>query len=306
VIDLPLVTPRLVIDALVETDAVDVAGYRSDPDVARYQGWSAPYPVEQAAALAGTGQLALRLDGKLVGDAMVAPAEAAAHAAEMGVTLAPHAQGRGLATEAVTALVDAVFARGRIKAIAYVDARNEASLHLFDRVGFRREGHLHHSFVGPDGPVDEVLFGLTADVWRHPTGELIAELEPHPADIARLDHAIYEFNVGAVGVDDGTELAVFDRDELGRIAGGAAGVAWCGGAELWLLWVREDRRGTGLGRRLLAAFEEAARQRGARRVFVASHTFQAPGFYRRLGYEVAGRWEGWPAGHADVFLQKDL
>ncbi len=228
------------------------------------------------------------------------------HAVEIGITLAPAAQGRGLATEAVIALVDAVFAAGRRKVVAYVDVRNERSLALFDRLGFRREGLLHHSFKGPDGLIDEVLFGLTADVWRHPTDGPATELDPHPADIARLAEELTAFNTAAIGVHDGTEVAVFERDELGRIVGGAAGVAWAGGAELWLLWVREDHRGRGCGRRLLTAFEDAARARGARRVFLSSHTFQAPDFYRRLGYVETGTRDGWPAGHADVLLQKEL
>ena len=167
-IALPLVTSRLVIDPLVEADAPAVAGYRSDPVVARYQGWAVPYPVEQAAALAGSGQLAMRLGAALVGDAMVAPVDGASHAAELGITLAPGWQGQGLATEAATALVDAVFATGRVRVIAYVDTRNDASLRLFDRVGFRREGHLHLSFMSADGLIDEVLFAITADGWRRP------------------------------------------------------------------------------------------------------------------------------------------
>ena len=202
--------------------------------------------------------------------------------------------------------VDAVFAAGRQKVIAYADVRNGRSLALFDRLGFRREGLLHHSYRRRDGLIDEVLFGLTADIWRQPTDGSVVELDPHPADVARLVEELTAFNAAAVGAHDGTELAVFERDELARIAAGAAGVAWAGGAELWLLWVREDLRGAGRGRRLLTAFEDAARRRGAQRVFLSSHTFQAPDFYRRLGYVETGRRDGWPAGHGDVLLQKEL
>ena len=124
-----------------------------------------PYAVEQAAALAGSGQLALREEGEVVGDAMVETVAGSPHAVEIGVTLAPAAQGRGLATEAVVALVDAAFASGRARAIAYVDVRNEPSQRLFDRAGFRREGLLHHSYQSADGLVDEVLFAATADRW---------------------------------------------------------------------------------------------------------------------------------------------
>ena len=48
-----------------------------------------PYTVEQAAALAGSGQLALRAGGELVGDAMVATVAGSPHAVELGITLAP-------------------------------------------------------------------------------------------------------------------------------------------------------------------------------------------------------------------------
>jgi RimJ/RimL family protein N-acetyltransferase len=306
IIATPLTTARLVIDVLTAHDAPAVAAYRSDPGVARYQGWTAPYALEQAVALAGSGQLALRHDGALVGDAMVTGVAGSPHAVELGITLAPAAQGKGLAEEAVVGLVDAAFAGGMVKAIAYVDARNAPSLRLFDRVGFRREGFLHHSHQSSEGLVDEVLFGLTADRWRRPTGAPEVQLDPHPADVARVFAELYVADVAAVGVDDGHGLAVLDRDELGRLAGGAVGVAWAGGAELQGLWVRADRRGEGRGRRLVQTFEGAARAQGARRIFLTSFDFQAPGLYRRLGYEETGVREGWPAGHRDHCFQKDL
>jgi RimJ/RimL family protein N-acetyltransferase len=170
-IAMPVTTARLVIDLVTVDDAPAVAAYRGDPDVARFQGWAVPYTIEQAAALAGSGQLALREGGELVGDAMVAPVAGTPHAVEIGITLAPAAQGRGLATEAVVALVDAAFASGRARAIAHVDVHNESSQRLFDRAGFRREGLLHHSYQSVDGLVDEVLFAATADRWRQLTDE---------------------------------------------------------------------------------------------------------------------------------------
>ena len=58
-IDLPVRSARLVIDALTVDDASAVAAYRNDPEVARYQGWSLPYGVEQAAGLAAATSSAL-------------------------------------------------------------------------------------------------------------------------------------------------------------------------------------------------------------------------------------------------------
>jgi RimJ/RimL family protein N-acetyltransferase len=304
VIALPVVTRRLVIDRLRSEDAAAVVSYRSDPDTARFQGWTLPYSVGDAQRLATTGQLALRTGGVVAGDAMVEPVAGTSVEVELGITLAPAWRGEGLAREAVVALTDAVFAAGRTKVVAWVDVRNERSLCLFDRLGFRREGLVHHVEPGGEGTVDEVLFGLTTDVWRHPTTALTVELEPHPADVARLEAELYEFNAAAIGRSDGTELALFERDDLGRIAGGVAGVVWAGSAELRQLWVRADRRGSGLGRRLVTAFEDGARAHGAATVFVSSHSFQAPGLYEHLGYRTTGRWDGYPAGQSQVFLEK--
>ena len=167
----PLRTARLVIDHLAIADAAAVAAYRSEPSVARYQGWSAPFTVEQAERLAGTGQLALRRAGTLVGDAMVAVVDGAHDEVELGITLAPDAQGRGLASEAVAALAGAAFAAGCVKVVAYVDVRNDASLRLFDRVGFHRDALLAAGTASGDGTTEEVRFALTVAAWRRTTGD---------------------------------------------------------------------------------------------------------------------------------------
>jgi GNAT superfamily N-acetyltransferase len=81
-------------------------------------------------------------------------------------------------------------------------------------------------------------------------------------------------------------------------------LASCGYVDL--LWVREDERGSGLGARLLATAEAEIRRRGCDRVALSTHTFQAPGFYARLGYAECGRTPGYPHGHDDIHLVKQL
>jgi GNAT superfamily N-acetyltransferase len=96
-------------------------------------------------------------------------------------------------------------------------------------------------------------------------------------------------------------------EEDGELVAGACGWTWGQAAGIAMTWVREDRRGTGVGAQVLAAFEEEARRRGCTHVFVTSFTFQAPAFYQRLGYEEIFRWESVPTpGRDDVHMRKEL
>jgi RimJ/RimL family protein N-acetyltransferase len=63
--------------------------------------------------------------------------------AEIGITLAPTSQGKGVATEALTALVTELFERhGMHRVFAEADDRNLAVGRLLERLGFRSEARL--------------------------------------------------------------------------------------------------------------------------------------------------------------------
>jgi len=72
------------------------------------------------------------------------------------------------------------------------------------------------------------------------------------------------------------------------------------------LWVAEEYRGKGVGSALLQAAETNARDQGCTVAIVSSHSFQAPGFYTRLGYEQQASIGDHPVGHSSVFLAKRL
>jgi GNAT superfamily N-acetyltransferase len=130
--------------------------------------------------------------------------------------------------------------------------------------------------------------------------------EPGPDDLQFLDDQINEHNMVRTGRRDYRPVSVFLRDERGSMVAGLYGFTWAGWLEIKLVWVREDRRGQGLGRRMLAAAEVEARGRGCRHVWLDSYTFQAPAFYQHLGYEVFGSLADYPPPHDRVFLTKTL
>jgi GNAT superfamily N-acetyltransferase len=134
-------------------------------------------------------------------------------------------------------------------------------------------------------------------------------VSPHPpaGDVQFLEDQINAFNVARTGIEDGGLLSIFVRDDSGAMLAGLYGWTWGGACEIrFLLWVREDVRGQGYGARLLKAAEQEALARGCRTVVLSTHTFQAPGFYQKFGYQVAGAFEAYPRGHRQLFLQKTL
>lgn len=115
--------------------------------------------------------------GSLIGDVMVrvedgwAQAEVADAArgtqAELGWTLHPDVQGRGYATEAIRAVIDACFGPLGLRRVhAGCFTANEPSWRVMERLGMRREESsratgLHRSGVWMDG----LNYGLLAEEW---------------------------------------------------------------------------------------------------------------------------------------------
>ena len=136
--------------------------------------------------------------------------------------------------------------------------------------------------------------------------DLRIESEPRLEEVAALDERLYRHSAAVTGCDDGRWLAIFVRDDAGAVTAGLHGWTWGGTGFVRTLWVREDLRGQGLGARLLEAAEREAARRGCREMQLDTHAYQAPGFYRRLGYEQIGDLPGWPAGSRRLFFRKAL
>ncbi|MEG3164930.1 GNAT family protein [Sphingomonas sp. PB2P19] len=85
---------------------------------------------------------------------------------EIGFILAREAWGRGIASEAVSAVVDRLFQEGRKRVFADADTENTASILLLERLGFRRERLLRDEWETHLGMRDSLIYGLRARDWR--------------------------------------------------------------------------------------------------------------------------------------------
>lgn len=122
----------------------------------------------------------------------------------------------------------------------------------------------------------------------------------------RLDRELTAFNARATGAGDPQPLSVRVADAQGWLVGGLTAWVWGDCCAVDMLWVQQDHRREGWGRRLMEAAEAEAVRRGCTQMIVSSFTFQAPDFYRGLGFRETGRTHGIPGGHEDVHLHKVL
>jgi len=172
---------RVVLRRFRPQDVAEFVAYRSNTEVARYQGWDAPYPAEagerfirqmMTAHPDTPGEwfqfaVALRATGPLIGDCAAMPRADDPRQCEIGFTIAPAHQGHGYATEAARLLVGYLFGpRAKHRITASCDARNTASAAVLERLGMRREGHLRESTWAKGEWTDDLLYGLLRREWQ--------------------------------------------------------------------------------------------------------------------------------------------
>lgn len=173
-------TERLTIRRFELQDAETFAAYRSDPAVARYQGWDAPYPLEKAIEfiqgmqqwkpelLGEWLQLAIiRKDsGKLIGDCAFYILRDGKQA-EIGMTLERDAQGYGYGREATFRLLAYLFDDlGMHRVKANCDPRNVPSWRVLERVGMRREAHMIQSTWLKGEWTDDYWYAILTEEWQ--------------------------------------------------------------------------------------------------------------------------------------------
>ena len=132
------------------------------------------------------------------------------------------------------------------------------------------------------------------------------DLDPPAADREAIIAGLRSYNRSHAIAPGWSPMTLLLRDEAGTVQGGLIGESGWDWLHIQFLWVAEALQGQGHGRALLTRAEVEARTRGCRGVHLDSHQFQAPAFYQRLGYQVFGVLEDYPAGSRRFFLSKAL
>ncbi|WP_243287474.1 GNAT family N-acetyltransferase [Geothrix terrae] len=128
---------------------------------------------------------------------------------------------------------------------------------------------------------------------------------PREQDEAFVIAQVHAYNSRFI-VRDQRSLCVFARDGDGIIIGGLTGRTNWQYLEVLFLWVHDEHRKTGLASKLMAMAESEAIKRGCKNARLDTFSFQALGFYQKLGYQEVGHLPGFGGQHTRHFLHKSL
>ncbi len=97
------------------------------------------------------------------------------------------------------------------------------------------------------------------------------------------------------------DFIIYDNN---KIIGGALGHIIWGWYHLTDFYISEEYRNKGVGTQVIQKIEEFAMRNKALGVRINSWSFQAPEFYKRLGYIEWGKFEDCPPGTVHYYLYK--
>ena len=176
--EIELETPRLIIRAIEEKDATSIFKYRSDKVTNQYQGWIPEKLEEVESFIKKTAkefnlvdtwfQLVIinKENQALLGDIglhFIAPEN---KQVEIGCTIDKTQQGKGYAVESLKKVIDFLFIElNKHRIIASVDPNNISSIHLMERLGFRKEAHFKESLLVKGQWVDDIVYAMLKKEW---------------------------------------------------------------------------------------------------------------------------------------------
>lgn len=180
---LPTLTgPHLTLRHLTTADAGDLFAIFSDPQVTRYWSTGPMATTADAAAYIGGIHSSLQrrelfqwglehgVPARIIGTCTLFNVSTIHQRAEIGFALARSFWGRGLAREALVALLAFAFAELNVHRVeADADPRNERSIRLLERLGFRREGILRERYLVSGERQDALMLGLLRREWEDAT-----------------------------------------------------------------------------------------------------------------------------------------
>ena len=107
-------------------------------------------------------------------------------------------------------------------------------------------------------------------------------------------------------MDKITPFGIFIKDSLGAVIGGVSGFSCYGCLYIDMLWLKEELRKQGLGKKLMMEAEKIGCERQCTFSTVDTMDWEALPFYQKLGYSIEFVREGFAKESKMYMLRKNL
>lgn len=125
-------------------------------------------------------------------------------------------------------------------------------------------------------------------------------------DIQEIYVMLKAYNLSNREKSDNVPLGIFLEDENKKKIAGLIGETFGNWLCIHYFFVAECLRGQGIGREIIEAAECEVKKRGCKYVFVDTFSFQAPGFYTKMGYKEVFTLEDYPYTGKRHYYTKEL
>ena len=101
-------------------------------------------------------------------------------------------------------------------------------------------------------------------------------------------------------------INIFLKDKHKKVFGAVVITVLWNGMEINSLWIDESLRGQGWGRILIEEAEKEGKLRGCNIAYTNTFSWQAPEFYKKMGYKPFGKLDNFPKGFSLTYFYKNL
>jgi RimJ/RimL family protein N-acetyltransferase len=172
-----MISDRIILRSISETDTNAIFSYRSLPEIARFQYWE-PFTKEQTAEFvlqncnSGLNErdkwigLAIinKNSNKLIGDCAL---KIENETAEIGCNISPDYQNRGIAKEVLEMLINYCFTYTTVSEITGItDSENEASIKLMESAGMCKDNSFENNIICKGSECTEYKYSLNKTDWQ--------------------------------------------------------------------------------------------------------------------------------------------
>ncbi|RLC19208.1 MAG: GNAT family N-acetyltransferase [Deltaproteobacteria bacterium] len=136
--------------------------------------------------------------------------------------------------------------------------------------------------------------------------KIIIEFSPPLNEIKYLESKLFQHNRKKIENYSYEQFILKVVDSSNSIIAGIH--CKIGGNWLYIesLWVEKEYRSQGLGKELLIKAEKIASEKKCFGVYLYTYSFQNPGFYQKLGYNIFGTLENFCNENSKLYMKKIL